>query len=970
LDRQTCFVMPRYKKYGERDSVPVSFGDNGFLGVNMRLEPDQLPERYVSNAVNMRFNRGIAETRPGMIMPTWANRRNLSTSGATEQFTTYNQFDTFDIPGRILHVVDTSLTHIHGLSVAQRVELRFATTTSLNGTWQVTTFDNNYAFYCKQVSSSITFPAFGVYNESVYILGSGGGSPPSSSGVVTGIGGALPWGTVYGIGVFDDPNTLRQYTIVATANGVWYTSPNNIPYLIPLPTNLALTGPVTFTQAFDVLIMHRGADQTVLSMSNIRDGFSEVSQSPPEPDDGLSAIPNSERSIFFQNRLFIPFGNDQVAFSDIGDYTRYLPVLNEFKINVGSSDKLVNIAKFNDTTMVCFKERSIYAVTDIYGDMSNARLDQVTSQFGLVAPKSVVQAGNDIIFLSQLGVMSLRQTEQNKLQGVVMPLSEPIQPLIDRINWKYASTAVGAYWDNRYYLAVPLDEALLFGPNLAPVSMLLTGSYYMQPMTLGRKYRWIPNPESTAVSDTVFYNGKYLGGVTRSGAVATFTTSQGSHGFTTGQSITMSGFNNSAYNVTATITVTTPRSFTYAVAGTPPTPDPNTGYATYTGGEIYQYADGSRFTTDFIAASSLGFVANTSGSPTSDFREITGTGVNTAILVFDFLNGAWAGYDICEGFAVKEFFIVQYNGRDRLFAMGADGFVKMMEEGYEDQLSQPYMDLYVAEEPQPNDTVKVNAGTLITANTSISFNTATNWSATDIAFAQRNLFADSSFAYGYYLGNETAVWTAPNTVVTYVDNVIRFYSTNGLLPTAELSLSSNWLVPVTTTTQQINSTVTTRFYGGNETDNIFFRWMKLAIETWHPRYDVELLMEGEAESYMVSENVTRSPAEWYKPFNKEPFDTDNGDGRFMDKFRKDYSVILSNDPRLPAADITDGIYASPVDLPTGIRTDLHQSVSDRYRINVDGVSAGIRITSDQGRFRLSSVSFEGEQRQTRGIVEA
>jgi hypothetical protein len=56
-------------------------------------------------------------------------------------------------------------------------------------------------------------------------------------------------------------------------------------------------------------------------------------------------------------------------------------------------------------------------------------------------------------------VFAITFADEYNLRGVDVPLSEPIQPLIDRINANLASDAVGVYFDNRYSLAVPLDSA-------------------------------------------------------------------------------------------------------------------------------------------------------------------------------------------------------------------------------------------------------------------------------------------------------------------------------------------------------------------------------------------------------------------------------------------------------------------------------------------------------------------------------
>jgi len=46
------------------------------------------------------------------------------------------------------------------------------------------------------------------------------------------------------------------------------------------------------------------------------------------------------------------------------------------------------------------------------------------------------------------------------LRGAGLPLSEPINSIISRINRNYAQNAVAAYYNNRYYIAVPLDGSV------------------------------------------------------------------------------------------------------------------------------------------------------------------------------------------------------------------------------------------------------------------------------------------------------------------------------------------------------------------------------------------------------------------------------------------------------------------------------------------------------------------------------
>lgn len=64
--------MPRYAPTtNPRDTSPEIEGDDAFSGVNAKLPPELLTQGMVSGAVNMRFRRGRAATREGMITPVY-----------------------------------------------------------------------------------------------------------------------------------------------------------------------------------------------------------------------------------------------------------------------------------------------------------------------------------------------------------------------------------------------------------------------------------------------------------------------------------------------------------------------------------------------------------------------------------------------------------------------------------------------------------------------------------------------------------------------------------------------------------------------------------------------------------------------------------------------------------------------------------------------------------------------------------
>jgi hypothetical protein len=268
------------------------------------------------------------------------------------------------------------------------------------------------------------------------------------------------YGTVYGAGIFRDPDSI-EYLLVATAEGVHATKESSPSTLL---AGGSISSDVEFVQCFNVVVMFRGEALEPLIMERVDEGFKSITKVASDTaidendSDGTVTIPNGSTGLFFSNRLLIPHDKDTVAASDYLNYTRYQPVMANFKINQGSEDELVALVRINNSTIACFKTNSIYIVSNIYGNLSDITLDEVTREYGAVGRNSVVQVGSDVVFLSsKRGVTSLGIADNGKVTAIDVPLSDPIQPLVDRINWNYASGAAAAYHNNRLYMAVPLD---------------------------------------------------------------------------------------------------------------------------------------------------------------------------------------------------------------------------------------------------------------------------------------------------------------------------------------------------------------------------------------------------------------------------------------------------------------------------------------------------------------------------------
>lgn len=191
---------------------------------------------------------------------------------------------------------------------------------------------------------------------------------------------------------------------------------------------------------------------------------------------GFTHMPAPPWAIYHQRRLWMPFNyamtgtsgspvitsrntKDELIASDILDEHTYDQIQNQFKIASGAADFIVGLQPFAEDNLVVFARNSIHLIRGVGADLGNTTVQEITREIGAVSRKSIVQVGNQILFLSDNGVYSVDFDQLYNLRGANLPLSEAINPVIRRINRTYASNSVAIYHDNRYYLAVPLDSS-------------------------------------------------------------------------------------------------------------------------------------------------------------------------------------------------------------------------------------------------------------------------------------------------------------------------------------------------------------------------------------------------------------------------------------------------------------------------------------------------------------------------------
>ncbi len=403
-------------------------GDEGFIGLNSRDNPVNLGKNFVSKAQNIRMDRGIATVRKG------AERL---TTGALVGETIYGACAYSTAAGTELIVVCVA--------------------------------DGLYTFNpdTEAVSFKVNFP--GLVSGATY-------SSSGSTVTVTKATHGLTNGTQLYVNT-----SVAGYGGVVTITSV---TTNTFTYSIPA-SRAASTGTATYNatnfiapgdevqlyQATGIGYVYilRGFNKSTLRW----DGNTTVDIPAPHSHTNYQ---NSRHAIYYGNRHIVQIDRNTIQ---VSHYLRdnAWSSLDLFTINDGSNDSIVAIAPWTLNEFVIFMRNSIfYAAAGVganaLGDAAqeaDSYIKSLATDIGCIAKGSIVQAGGGIIFLSDNGVYMLNPAgagngmantpEGMRLLTLAEPLSAPINDVISRINYNAVSSAVATYWENRYYLSVPLDSS-------------------------------------------------------------------------------------------------------------------------------------------------------------------------------------------------------------------------------------------------------------------------------------------------------------------------------------------------------------------------------------------------------------------------------------------------------------------------------------------------------------------------------
>ena len=172
-------------------------------------------------------------------------------------------------------------------------------------------------------------------------------------------------------------------------------------------------------------------------------------------------MPGGREGTEVNGRLVVASGLDNLAVSNPHDFVHFQPYIAGVTANLGESTRITAVVPVSEYSVIVAKSDSVFALTGLDNVSSSAwRLQTVTKEYGCIAPLTAIQVGADVWMLSRSGVMSVRQTELSKAQGVAVPVSQPLAKSFLDVDWRTGSIskACAAWFNNRYLVAVPLRD--------------------------------------------------------------------------------------------------------------------------------------------------------------------------------------------------------------------------------------------------------------------------------------------------------------------------------------------------------------------------------------------------------------------------------------------------------------------------------------------------------------------------------
>jgi predicted RNA-binding protein with TRAM domain len=427
-------------------------GDDMFIGFASRLDPANLKPGMLQASFNTRLQRGIAQPRKG-----------------TKRLTD-NDLINLTMVGSGLYVDDAGHDNIVLVFTDRMYLYKPAQGSNPEDLSQAFLFPANRTIAVGGICDVVTalnkvYIFRGKYDKTTFAASA------SNPSIATGNEGTITITTVGNHGYSNNDEVTIGRTVGSDGPGQAVTNS----YVI------TVTGPTTFTFQYTNNTASTYIAQTGQSGWTARrgkppliweDGQATLSFAQQKfTIDGTTvtgiteSVPCADFGLYFQNRLILKYGDYQMLVSDILS-EQCDTTLNNFIINTGGNDSIVGVLPWVQDQFLVFMTKSIYVV---YVETDNFATDSppgaqssttvVTTEIGCLARRSIVSAGQFVFFLSTNGVHMLTPQLDLKLLGNTLPLSEPIADFFDAVNYDTVQNSVATYYNNRFYIAMPIGSA-------------------------------------------------------------------------------------------------------------------------------------------------------------------------------------------------------------------------------------------------------------------------------------------------------------------------------------------------------------------------------------------------------------------------------------------------------------------------------------------------------------------------------
>lgn len=436
--------------------------DNNFIGVNSRLDPSNLQPGFAQSAYNVRLQRGTAQPRKGCKRLTDSQLNAQTMVGSGTYVDTNGQDNIVLVFTDRMYLYDTET---QTLSSAKMFPSQVINSTTYyrgivdGGTVDVVQALNKLYIFRGQeteerqgTGGSSTTAALGLSHDAV----ANGGSVTVTATWINDYASVHPTYTVGDevtiFNITDSGHVSFNNTFLVTsvsAGSFTFVYTNSTGSSIPSASNIyscvvRVKPPLVWDEA--------SASITVIPQTSIYGNIQGTA--------ATGSLPPSDFGLYFQNRIICKFRDTQVAVSDIlSDVVDF--EINNFIINQGGNDSIVGLLPWIENQFLIFMKKSIcVAFIDPHFDPAapdQSQITVVTTQVGCLARKSIMSAGQFVFFLSGKGVHVITPQLDLKLIGNTLPLSEPIDDFFDNVNYAAASKSVSSYYDNRFFMALPIN---------------------------------------------------------------------------------------------------------------------------------------------------------------------------------------------------------------------------------------------------------------------------------------------------------------------------------------------------------------------------------------------------------------------------------------------------------------------------------------------------------------------------------